>query len=1092
MYKFAPTKSKTKKSMKKHYSIIASLLAVMVFFSYTSVAQKFQVKPVIQNKADLSSQNPQFAKINHALLKNNATRSIDSNNVFMSQDFSSATFPPTGWTRYIVGGTATLNWTRGTSLTLSYNTLNPTGTTFSNGYAWVDSDGYGSGNPAENCALQSPSINCSSYTNVFLSFSEFFREYAASTAIVEVSNNGSTWTQVYEALPGVSVDSSGPNPNFVDINVTTYAAGQATFYVRFHWQGNWDYYWVVDDIKLYSKPAYDIALSAFSNPNEYVVKPIAHYTSGPLTLAATAENMGANTVTNVSMDVNVLNLSTQQIVHSATSNTIASLAPGATGLLTASTSYTPPADTGIYYIRYIVHMTQTDADLSNDTLYSGFWISDSLFARSDEMYTGFLSGSLGFGTGTYGLMGNDYTLSVADKLNHIDAYVTGPAINDTTQMFVYATGANGIPTTLLGSTAIYKFTAADGQWVSLPIQGGPLSLAAGTYYVALKEFTATNNIGLAYTDNNYTHQKVWIQIGTGTFDTLEYYGFQGSFIIEPYLVCASFMTNATATMDTICSGLPTNLTAINGLTYSWNTGQTTASINVSPTTTTTYTVTATNQYGCTDTDNITIVVNTVNATANANPSSICTGDYTQITATGGGTYAWSPATGLSATNIANPIATPTTTTTYTVTVTNNGCTATASATVTVNSIPIANAGSNVSICSGSSTTLNASGGTTYAWSPASGLSATNISNPTANPTATTTYVVTVSNGTCSATDDVLVTVYPVPTANAGTDQSIPTGTSTTLSGSATGGTPAFNYLWSPAGSLVTANVQNPTTTNLTVTTVYTLTVTDLNGCTSTDQVTVTVTGGVLSVNCPAATTICSGSCITLIPLVSGGSAPYSYMWSMFPTDTSLAGHDTEAAPTVCPLVTTTYTIDVTDNASGTVSCSVVITVDPLMSSDTASTPEICGNNDGTATVTVTGGTPPINYIWSNAQTTQTATGLAAGTYYVTVTDAEGCSIVDTVIVNCVVGIHETAASANISVAPNPSDGTFNMTITGYEGKDATLSICNMKGQILYTENLSVKSDIYSEKMNLQDLGQGIYLLKVRTQNSVKIARLIIE
>ncbi|MFV5698103.1 T9SS type A sorting domain-containing protein, partial [Flavobacterium sp. ZT3R17] len=114
------------------------------------------------------------------------------------------------------------------------------------------------------------------------------------------------------------------------------------------------------------------------------------------------------------------------------------------------------------------------------------------------------------------------------------------------------------------------------------------------------------------------------------------------------------------------------------------------------------------------------------------------------------------------TNIANPVASPAATTTYTVTVTGaNGCTKTDDVIVTVDkALPVANAGSDVTInCTTTSTTLGASGGVSYSWSPAAGLSATNIANPVATPSTTTTYTVTVTgaNG-CTKTDAVIVTV----------------------------------------------------------------------------------------------------------------------------------------------------------------------------------------------------------------------------------------------------------------------------------------------------------------------------------------------
>jgi hypothetical protein len=105
--------------------------------------------------------------------------------------------------------------------------------------------------------------------------------------------------------------------------------------------------------------------------------------------------------------------------------------------------------------------------------------------------------------------------------------------------------------------------------------------------------------------------------------------------------------------------------------------------------------------------------------------SICTGTSATLTASGAISYTWSPGTGLTSTAGSVVNAHPVTTTTYTVTGTNSfGCRNTATVTVTVNPLPTISTGSGLSICSGSSTILSASGGTGYTWSPATGLSAT--------------------------------------------------------------------------------------------------------------------------------------------------------------------------------------------------------------------------------------------------------------------------------------------------------------------------------------------------------------------------------
>ncbi|HTL81289.1 MAG TPA: nidogen-like domain-containing protein, partial [Bacteroidia bacterium] len=234
-------------------------------------------------------------------------------------------------------------------------------------------------------------------------------------------------------------------------------------------------------------------------------------------------------------------------------------------------------------------------------------------------------------------------------------------------------------------------------------------------------------------------------------------------------------------------------------------------------------------------------------------TTVCNGPV-QLVATGGGTYSWSPATGLSNANISNPVASPTITTTYIVTIT-NGCPV--DDTVTVYAPPVITLSPDTTMCSGLTYQLNATGGTSYSWSPATGLNNANIGNPVASPSVTTTYTVTVVNGnfsSCTRTDSVTVNIVPSPTAVASNDTTICNGTSILLNSS--GGT---NYSWSPATSLSNGNVASPVA-NPTVTTTYTVTV--ANGtCTDTEPVTVTVQNA--TANAGGDQTICAGDCVTL-------------------------------------------------------------------------------------------------------------------------------------------------------------------------------------------------------------------------------------
>ncbi len=177
----------------------------------------------------------------------------------------------------------------------------------------------------------------------------------------------------------------------------------------------------------------------------------------------------------------------------------------------------------------------------------------------------------------------------------------------------------------------------------------------------------------------------------------------------------------------------------------------------------TYVTTVRDNAGCTYNGSATVTLqNNLTLTANGN-SQICLGASFTPTITGNATtYSWSPTTGVSNPNIANPTLTPTTTTTYTVTATLGICTMQRSFTLSVVPGATANAGPDVTIIAGDiyGMLATASAGT-YLWTPSSGLSATNILNPNASPTATTTYTLSVTSPLgCLASDNMVMTVVP--------------------------------------------------------------------------------------------------------------------------------------------------------------------------------------------------------------------------------------------------------------------------------------------------------------------------------------------
>ncbi len=303
-------------------------------------------------------------------------------------------------------------------------------------------------------------------------------------------------------------------------------------------------------------------------------------------------------------------------------------------------------------------------------------------------------------------------------------------------------------------------------------------------------------------------------------------------------------------------------------------------------------------FGCVDSLVQTIIVN-VPPIANAGPDkTICIYGSAQIAATGGVTYSWSPAVGLSATNIANPIANPTLTTTYTLTVADAvGCAGIDFVIVNVNTLPTVNAGPDASICLNTQTTLNATGAIFYNWFPSAGLSSSTASFVIASPLTTTQYVLTgTDNNGCINYDTVNITINQLPVANAGPDVSICMNNNTQLN--ASGG---LNYLWNNTASLSNSNIPNPVA-NPTITTNYTLLVTDVNGCTDNDNVIITVNNLPIA-NAGADQNMCINSAAQLS---ATGGISYSWSPTISLTSSSLSN------PSATPTITTTYSVVVTD------------------------------------------------------------------------------------------------------------------------------------------------------------------------------------
>ena len=273
-----------------------------------------------------------------------------------------------------------------------------------------------------------------------------------------------------------------------------------------------------------------------------------------------------------------------------------------------------------------------------------------------------------------------------------------------------------------------------------------------------------------------------------------------------------------------------------------------------------------------------------------------------------------------------------------------------------------------------------------------------------------------------------------PLCNGGTDGSV----SATIQNAAA----PIQYLWSNGATTASLSGVGAGT--------YSLTITDANNCSETSSVTLGEPTALTSSSSAATfngdwNVSCNGAADGSATVnAQGGTGSYTYLWSNGATTATATG-----------LTAGTYTVVVTDD-NGCTSSSVVMLSEPTVLSSSSSATQYNGGwnvscngaSDGSATVNAQGGTAPYSYSWSNGATTATATGLSAGTYEVTVTDANGCTS------NSSISLSEPSMmESSVTVTPeyNVSPGGAQYTIyLGYGPQSVTLTGATLGGTPPYT------------------------------------------
>ncbi len=456
----------------------------------------------------------------------------------------------------------------------------------------------------------------------------------------------------------------------------------------------------------------------------------------------------------------------------------------------------------------------------------------------------------------------------------------------------------------------------------------------------------------------------------------------------------------------------------------------------------------------------------VNVTVNPSPTPtitinapVCVGANLTFTGQGGATYNWTGPNGFTSAlqnpNIAN--VTMAASGTYSLLVTTGSCSNITTASISITPNPtLSISGGTVAICAGSSVTLTASGAATYSWNNGA---VTSTIAPT--PTANASYTVIGTAAGCTGTAVKSITVSPIPTI-AVTGNTLICGTGTNVL-TANG---ANTYSWNNGATTASISVSPTITTNYTV--VGTNTVgncinTFTTAITVAANPTVSITGGTAAV--------CPGSAINLT-----ASGANTYSWNTGAATSTIA-------PT--PTANASYTVVGTNTAGCTNIAVQAVTVNAAPSVSIIGTSSICvGQN---ATLTASGAN---TYSWNTGSAlasivvnpTITTNYTVNGTSTVT-----GCSASTTanLIVSPCSGLNSLSAKINgLSVYPNPSNGEF--TIELNNGLNKTIEVTDLTGRVVLT-SASSKDKV---NVNMANLANGIYYVKIQSDNAVEVIKIV--
>jgi hypothetical protein len=348
--------------------------------------------------------------------------SLQAQTPFYTQDFS-GTALPTGWTTTDAGGhNAIWKHCAGPNANCAnlYGHAVFASATAANGYMVMNSDGYGQLSSNHVSRLTSKAIDCSTAPKVFARFESLIGVYATDSdnnILLKVSTNGTTWTS-FNFIPGLtSSNKFSSNPEISIVDISSIAAGHATVYLQFEWTGNYEYWWMLDDLTLSAvdpTPANDLAIGDFFYAPSSYATPASQIATDTFGFYALVSNKGTADQTNVTLYAQVRDFSNAVLFTDSVKIDVLPVGY-VDSVLTLPNQYAPELSVGMYSIVYFVKSDGTDGKPADNVKGDFFQVTDNLYSKENGPTGGLRPG----GGGDY-TVGNLYKVS-KDALDNYQA-----------------------------------------------------------------------------------------------------------------------------------------------------------------------------------------------------------------------------------------------------------------------------------------------------------------------------------------------------------------------------------------------------------------------------------------------------------------------------------------------------------------------------------------------------------------------------------------------------------------------------------------------------------------------------------------------